>query len=214
MRCIKYAAAILGICFSFNAYSLGLGDVEVRSSLGKPLQAVVPLVGINRLELDALKVNPNKHKTKLSDNGFVYSEKNKLKYRLEDISPQNNQANIYLYTDHPVKEPIFHFLLELEWENGNLTREFFAFIEPVVSARATGDATAVATVTQKQSDTNLSENTNSAGTVVAKPSTSQATAIPAEKNAEQDTHAEISVEQLFGPTVSGNSLWRVALARS
>jgi pilus assembly protein FimV len=207
MKNFALIIALSTLLFSSQVSSLGMGEVEVESPLGRPFSAKIPLSGIDRISMEGLLIKARHQRANLSGGPSFLSSDDQLQYRIEGVNPGQNRAVIHVFTRTPVKEPILQFILELEWRSGKLTREFFAFLEPAES---------------KQPETRKK---------IAQPSVTPAEALVAEKAALEPeivlpvnktidstqtpakalASGQVTVaEKYYGPTVSGNSLWRVA----
>ncbi len=128
-----YRLARLFAIFIFLAplelQALALGDIELHSALNQPLDAQVELLSLGETELDDLNVqlaSPEafdrvglERPFFLTDLHFVLEEKEGTPYLL-------------ITSKQPLKEPFVDFLLEVEWPNGRLLREYTLLLDPPV----------------------------------------------------------------------------------
>jgi|GEM_PF-1872920 len=130
----KLAAALTlltAIAHTTTAQALGLGNIEVSSKLNQPLNAKVRLLSIPRQDMQ----NLGNIKVRLASNEafqraglerpFVLST---LRFK---VSPTGDTAaNISISTTQPIKEPFLNFLLEIDWPNGRILREYTVLLDP------------------------------------------------------------------------------------
>lgn len=130
------AAALL----SGPAAAIGIGDIHLRSFLGAPLQAEVPLNHIDDLTADQLKVqigSQSDYSTLGVDYSYLHTQ-----LKIEPII-KNGQGYVRITTREPISEPYLNFVLNLHWPQGQLVREFTVLLDPAPIA-----PTAVASANQ------------------------------------------------------------------
>jgi pilus assembly protein FimV len=123
---IRIALAAL-LCAPLLAYSAGLGRFTVNSALGQPLNAEVEIVSLQSGEEDSLTARlatPDAFKQagiELSSAliGLQFS-----------IDKPGGRPVIRLRTVQPVNEPFLDILIELQWANGRLVREYTFLLDP------------------------------------------------------------------------------------
>ncbi|MFQ5994231.1 MAG: FimV/HubP family polar landmark protein [Acidiferrobacterales bacterium] len=110
------------------AHALGLGNLTVDSALNEPLKAQIDFTSVNKKELKSLNIT-------LAPRGdFEAAGIEKLPY-LSDIKftvakRLDGRSFLQLTSEHAIREPFLHFLLQVEWAGGRLIREFTALIDP------------------------------------------------------------------------------------
>lgn len=112
------------------AYSLGVGDLQVNSSLNEQLNAEITLVSLRPGELDNIKVamaSPAEYARAGIDRPLVLAF---LKFRVEERP--GNKAAIIVYSTKPIKEPFLDFLVEVDWSGGRMLREYTMLLDPPV----------------------------------------------------------------------------------
>jgi len=169
-----------------------LGEIRVESTLASPLEASISLNGIERIGLD-LDLFSIRLESQL---------KQKLFYRLERTD--SNTASIILYTQRAIIDPIFQFRLEVEWDKGSVSRSYHVLIDPTgytTNTPTQGTSRLASTAT----DPNISEP-------VAKETFKIDQVADEEMATSNDTGKESTAQDIvtYGPTIDGNSLWRVA----
>jgi FimV-like protein len=110
--------------------ALGLGVEEVRSGLGQPLVAVLPLIRSAAERFDPQEIT-------VSLAGREAYERAGLDYprRLRDLRGVVEQSGggpvLRLSTEMPVYEPLLNLLVELRWPRGRLIRTVTVLLDPV-----------------------------------------------------------------------------------
>jgi FimV-like protein len=184
---------------------LGLGEASVLSTLSSPLRVDVPLRGLEGLSLD-----PEKFSIRIED-----TSRPNMEYRLERID--GDTATIVIYTRQMITEPLVHFRLQVKWDKSAIARGYDVFIDPP-SYQFTAPAQVGAFNTGDVSPVETSET--GAGKVpeaVYEPIAVSPPVAVAGVSSGEDTIAEIDIEtaeqrRKYGPTIDGNSIWRVARA--
>ncbi len=193
IRRVFFSTAIsVAVLWSSGSHSLGLGEIRVESTLASPLEASISLNGIERIGLD-LDLFSIRLESQL---------KQKLFYRLERTD--SNTASIILYTQRAIIDPIFQFHLEVEWDEGRVSRSYHVLIDPTgytTNTPTQGTSKLASTAT----DPNISEP-------VAKETFKIDQVADEEMATSNDTGKESTAQDIetYGPTIDGNSLWRVA----
>lgn len=112
---------------SGSAHALGLGQIQVKSGLGQPLLAEIPVISNDPSELvdlDAALASPETF-TRIgleppvgivADLHFVVG------------SDAQGRPVIRITTTQPVTQPLLNFLVEVDWGQGRLVREYTATI--------------------------------------------------------------------------------------
>ena len=140
-RPLRLSLAVALALASSNVYALGLGVIEVRSKMNEPLVARIPVVVTAADEAEGLKV-----KLAGSDDfrrmGFDASG---LSVPLEFTLSTDEAGNpVILVTSlDPVREPIMSFLVEANWANGRVLREYSVLLDPPVAPAIVGTRTVV-----------------------------------------------------------------------
>jgi pilus assembly protein FimV len=114
--------------------ALALGDLRVRSALNEPLDAEIDLLSIRGEDLADLRAKlatTEEFQRAGVDRPYVLS---RLRFKVEERS--GGKAVLKVSTRQPVKEPFLNFLLELNWPQGRLVREYTALLDPPVYGAA------------------------------------------------------------------------------
>ncbi|MEQ8206959.1 MAG: FimV/HubP family polar landmark protein, partial [Woeseia sp.] len=119
---------ILLVCLlTSEVWALGLGDIRLNSALNEPLRAEIQLLSATPEELQNLKINL------ASAEAFERYGIDRPLYlaRLVFTVQQNASGHIVRVTStDPVTEPFVTFLVEAEWSQGRLLREYTVLLDP------------------------------------------------------------------------------------
>lgn len=111
---------------SQSTLSLGMGNIQVYSSLDEQLRSTIELITSPDEDLQNLTVklasNADYKKVGL-DKSFVPSN---IMVRLDEDNP--NIVNVI--SNGPISEPIISLLLDVNWSNGRILREFTILLDP------------------------------------------------------------------------------------
>lgn len=113
---------------SQNTFSLGLKEIQVKSGLNQPLKATVDLMVGDDEDISDLKValaDAQSYKKVGLDKSFVPSG---IQVELD----KDNPRQINVSSNAPITEPIVSLLLDVNWENGKILREFTVLLDPPV----------------------------------------------------------------------------------
>ena len=144
----KYAviAVLLWVAATSRAFALGLGTIEVQSSLNDPFKAVIELISATDEELEELKVSIASRKT-FQQHGIPRPQI--LSSFLFDIERTSaGKAVIRISTRDPVHEAFLEFLLEVAWTKGRFVRQYTVLIDPPYTMPAIPAAPATPPVTR------------------------------------------------------------------
>ncbi|MDF2182948.1 FimV/HubP family polar landmark protein [Neptuniibacter sp. CAU 1671] len=122
--------AVAGILSATNAYALGLGEIKVNSALNEPLSAEVQLLQVK--QLNALQIHPrmadvNDYALAGLDRPYFLSG---IRFQVK-VQPDGS-GKIIITSDQPMREPFLNFLMEVNWPNGRLVREYTLLLDPPV----------------------------------------------------------------------------------
>lgn len=120
------ACLLLGLCHAGSAAALGLGDVSVRSHLGQPLHAVIPLMGVTpAITTDCLSIAN-------SPGGIAPLPRTELR-----IEQAGGQALLHIRTAQSVNDPVTQFVLSADCE-AHLQREYAVLLDPPMQMETAG----------------------------------------------------------------------------
>ena len=117
----KTILCLLALLAPAWAFALNLGDIELKSAPGEPLEAEILLSGVKADEQASLSVG-------LADvAGFRWAGiewspvLNQLQFELRRAA---DGEYIRIHSDEVVRTPVLHFLLKVAWSKGRLFREY------------------------------------------------------------------------------------------
>ncbi|MCP5420827.1 MAG: hypothetical protein H6969_10130 [Gammaproteobacteria bacterium] len=111
-----------------GAFALGLGQIQINSALNQPLNAQINLTATGGYEFEQLSARL------ASAKAFAQSGLDRPSFLSDlqfSIQPRpDGGATILITSTRPIREPIVNFLMELDWPQGRLVREFAMFLDP------------------------------------------------------------------------------------
>ncbi len=110
------------------ALALGLGQIEVKSRAGEPLLAEIPIISADPSELENLQARLASPETfrriGLEPPAGLVSE---LDFAIA-LDPRGRPV-IRITSAAPVQQPLLTFLVEVDWGQGRLVREYSALVD-------------------------------------------------------------------------------------
>lgn len=130
VRKLALSLAIAAAMGTTQALALGLGEIRVNSALNEPLAAEIQLIQVR--DLSPLQIRP-----RMADvDEFSLAGLTKSRFlsdiRFEVQVGPNGQGTISVSSSVPVQEPFLSFLMEVNWPNGRLVREYTLLLDPPV----------------------------------------------------------------------------------
>lgn len=188
-------AALFFITVSSNIYALGLGAIDMRSSLNQPMNAVIDLNSASASDLSAIKVfiaSQQAHDRAGLSRARILSD-----FRFSVEQDERGNAFIRITGSDAVQEPFLEFLLELEWPNGHLLREYTVLVDPPVTMPAQPVAP-ITPITRRSAPAVQSSARQSRAPVRSVTTPVRTTAAPA------------SSADSYGPVRRNETLWEIA----
>jgi len=124
--------AVAALCFfatSSNLYALGLGEIEVQSALNQPLKAVIGLTSTAGTDISKVKVTVASGEAHQRLGISKAKVLGKFRFSVDSSGPQ---PVVRVTSVDAIRDPFLTFLLEIEWANGRLLREYTVLIDPPV----------------------------------------------------------------------------------
>ena len=144
--------AVLICWVPVQVFALGLGNIEMRSALNQALDARIELLRARPGELKDLSI------TLASAETFKRAGMDRPAFltqlRFEIITNPDGAPYIQVKSAQPITEPFLNFLIEVNWPNGRLLREFTVLVDPPVLTERTPGAVE-APVTQALEDSGI-----------------------------------------------------------
>ena len=134
MRKPASVLALLLLVFSSGVGALGLGDIELLSALNEPLDARIPLRAVREGELGSIQIRlASKEHFEIAgiERPFVLTS---MKYTVVETTP--GAGEIRISTRAPLNEPFLNFLLDVDWPQGRVVREYTVLLDPPIYGAA------------------------------------------------------------------------------
>jgi pilus assembly protein FimV len=177
-------------------FALGLGEINMQSALNQPMQAVINLTSSAGTPIETIKVSLaslEAHQRAGLTKAAVLAN---FKFTVEQA--QSGNAVVRVTSTDPVREPYLEFLLQLDWPNGRLLRQYTVLIDPPVTMPAT-PAVPPAPVAQAATRPATPAPVRQPRPPVARPSPAPATV----------TVAPAATDE-YGPIRRSETLWSIA----
>ncbi len=192
MRKSILACTVSVLMSPMAGWALGLGDLQVNSTLNQVLKAEIELQSATKKDLESLHVGLASRKA-YSRSNIEFSDYLK-KFHFKVIQ-KNGKNYISITTRKPFKEPFANFLVEASWGSGRLLREYTMLVDPPEFVKANSQAPSVAT-TSSVAQVKRSSGSSSSGTV--------------KRSQPQPSYSGSTGELVYGPTQKNDTLWYIA----
>ncbi|RKZ97286.1 MAG: hypothetical protein DRQ43_03180, partial [Gammaproteobacteria bacterium] len=176
------------------SWALGMGDIQVNSTLNSPLNAEIELHSVTKNDLDTLRVG-------LASNS-IYSradiERSEYLSNFQfKIVKHGSKEYIAITTRKPFREPYANFLIELTWGSGRLLREYTMLLDPPEFVKKQARSVTTASASRSPQIKRPKAKADKKSSTSTKPDYVQ---IPAGNNAALS----------YGPTKRNDTLWTIA----
>lgn len=125
---VKIFSTLVCLLLPCLGFSLGLGNIEVKSYLSEPLKAVIPITDIGNSALGNIKIHLAP-KEAYEDAGIDFPKN----IPALTLTPQKNKKSqwvIVVTSKDPISQPILTFMLELSWPKGDVYRLYTLLLNP------------------------------------------------------------------------------------
>jgi len=112
------------------AFSLGLGRLQLKSSLNQAFSAEIEI--INRERLGVEEILPNLATQEDFDRMSVERTFELYDLRFDVVSGADGRTVIRVNSRDPIVEPFLNFVIEVIWPSGRLVREYTVLLDPPV----------------------------------------------------------------------------------
>lgn len=131
----KLALALAGmlVAVPVTVFAMGLGEIRLDSALNQKLDARIELVSPTLNELDTLEVRlaePAAYERYGLERSAVLQT---LRFK---VVREGDHAYVHITSTELVREPFLTFLVEADWAQGRLLREYTVLLDPPVFAQA------------------------------------------------------------------------------
>ncbi|HET9680163.1 MAG TPA: fimbrial protein FimV, partial [Gammaproteobacteria bacterium] len=201
-----------------TALAMGLGEIQLNSGLNEPFDARIELVSVTDEELETLDV------TLASEQAFERYDLPRpfhLQGLQFEVVDTGDSAYVHVTSREPMREPFVTLLVEADWANGRLLREYTVLLDPPVFDQAAQPAaTQPAAVTQPTPTveqpaqpapapaTQTYEQSYTTGTVVETP---EPAAVPEEAGPYPAVEPYTAPDGTYGRIQRGETLSEIAL---
>ncbi|MAZ89831.1 MAG: hypothetical protein CL693_19525 [Cellvibrionaceae bacterium] len=214
LRKLALAVGLAGVLSAEMASALGLGEIKLLSTLNQPLEAEIKLLQANDLSENEILIGL------AANEDFKRAGIDRL-YFLTDLkfTVQLDRASgpvIRVSSKKPVREPYLNFLLETQWPNGRILREYTLLMDlPVFS-----DDSVRPVESARSSTTRASEQPRQTRTIPKPPQTNQAeetSSVESQESQASRTRAQSQSAgsrygaDVYGPVGASDTLWEIAL---
>jgi len=190
--------------FSQAAWSLGLADATVESFLNQPLHASIQLITQDSDSLDSISAGL----ASAEDYELIGASRDDISVPLQfSIAGSPGSAYITVSSELPIADPVVRLIVEVNWTNGRMLREYTLFLDPP-------------TVSQKAPAARIEPARQAAQTPSAEPAQAAAAeadtqspsaVTPAERVSAPAAAADYrTAANEYGPVKSGDTLWEIA----
>ena len=118
----RAVAFLLCALASRVAFALGLGPLEATSALNEPFKGRIEVLGAKAEDFDALTVGlageEQFHRAGIERAAALFQ----LRFSVAESA--DGKDYIAVTSKDPIREPFLNFLLEMNWANGRLLREY------------------------------------------------------------------------------------------
>lgn len=124
----RAVALAISLMFPAVAPALGLGTLKATSALNQPFEGKIEIIGATAGDFDSLVI-------KLADSaqfdraGLIRSAP-LMGLKFEVVTNPNGNDYVRVYTREAVREPYLDFLIEMNWLQGKMIREYTVLLDP------------------------------------------------------------------------------------
>ena len=184
--------ATLAALFCGSAYGLGLGELRLESALNQEFKADIELTNTRGLAVD--EILPNLASQEDFDRVGVQRNYLLTDLRFRITQGDNGKLFVRVTSNKPIIEPFLDFIVEVLWPSGRLLREYTVLLDPPIFGQQ-----GVKPISPSQTFPMTTERRP----VPAPPERRQA--------AEEITQAGEIVDDEYGMTGAGDTLWTIAM---
>jgi pilus assembly protein FimV len=143
VRKLALAVSIALGTVSVPAHALGLGELDSSSGLNQAFEGRIPLLSVRPDEMDGVRI-------RLADAAAFERAGVDRPYFLTllNFAPATDASGkpiVRVTSNFPIREPFLNFLVEVNWPNGRLVREYTVLLDPPTLAAPTPVRTEPAT---------------------------------------------------------------------
>lgn len=147
VRKLALAVSLALGTLSVPVHALGLGELSSKSALNQNFNGDITLLSVRPEELDGVRVqlaDQDAFKRAGVDRPFYLSL---LKF--EPTVTAKGKSVIRVTSEFPIREPFMNFLVEVNWPNGRLMREYTVLLDPPTTTKRRPPKVTAAAKTRK-----------------------------------------------------------------
>lgn len=198
-------AKVLVIIFllaPISASPLGLGDIRLHSALNQQLDAEIDMIALGQTRAEDIIVRLATREA--FERAGVERPLFLSRLRFEVEPGPGNTANIRIRSDQPVREPFLNFLVEVNWPNGRLLREYTVLLDPPLFLDEAPSAIVAPAVSVAETPARVAAPLPAATTAVTTPTVP----VPGRLSASMEIGPDGSWS--YGPVQTSDTLWSIA----
>ncbi|HHJ37870.1 MAG: hypothetical protein AXA67_01935 [Methylothermaceae bacteria B42] len=189
MRKFAKTLAVVSVMTPAGVNALGVGEIKLHSALNQKLYAEIPLLVSPGEDISQIRVSlapPNAFSKAGLTRPYYLSN-----LRFKPVKKSDGTVVVQVTSSDVIREPFLDFLLEVDWPQGRMLREFTVLLDPPITFED------VVTVAQSKPAAEKSGN--------------QAQSRPPASTVKQKAQETIAVPgSEYGPVKRNESLWAIA----
>lgn len=194
VRKLALAVSLALGTLSVPVHALGLGELSSKSTLNQNFRGDIALLSVQPDELDSIRVklaDPDAFERAGVERPFYLSL---LKF--EPTVNAGGKTVVRVTSEFPIREPFLNFLVEINWPNGRLLREYTVLLDPPVT-------------TMRRSPTVTPAARTAAPVATPAPAAPLRSAAPV-KAQSAPVPAVAAAPGQYGPVKANDTAWRIA----
>ena len=217
-----FVATLFLLLATLPAWALGLGQIQVKSRMNEPFLAVIPVVSNDPAELQELQARLADPETFIRI-GLPLPDKLVSDLQFAVITGDDGQPAIRVTSQDKVTQPVIDFLVEVQWSDGRLVREYSALVatpnavaaaeQPIIQAPAATTGNIIQRpVAPQPADQPLPPHQGRVAPATTIPSPSTTRVPPPESTSAPAANGPQPSGKDFGPVRTGQTLSEIAAA--
>lgn len=209
MKGLARFLAVLLFLLPVNSFSLGLGEINLRSALNQSLDAEVALMSIGNVAPEDIVVKLASKEA--FDQAGIDRPFFLTKFKFKVAKRDNGDFYLKITSHDPVKEPFLDFIVEANWPSGRVLREYTLLLDPPVLVDERSGALDIP-LSEASAPEALDERGSSQGTAAAASTAAPAASTAAPRFASRASAVSTSEggEISYGPVQTTDTLWSIA----
>ena len=129
MRKLTLSLAVMAALLPARGYPLGLGEIELNSALNQELNAEIEVLSASPDDANQMIVqlaNRDAFNRAGMDRPYLLQQ---LQFKIVE---KQGKPFVKVFTKSAIREPFISFLLEIDWPQGHLLREYTLLLDPPV----------------------------------------------------------------------------------